>query len=154
MNTEVGYVARGFLLMLVVLAGLEVVHFLSTNIAKAPVADINLDNKDAYRSQTNSMGIPAVLNERGKWLFTENCSSCHQPDKDCDVTQLATVEKRVRDKALLRGWIRNSDSVLKTGNPYYTKLFADWRQTPMPAFPHLSDADIDEILEYMPRARY
>lgn len=138
--------ARAFLL---VLAGLGTVRFLTSKRAEPQITSSPSGNYLVYGPGVDSIQIPTVPNERGKWLFAVNCDACHRPGRDCDVLQIATVEDRVRDRALLREWIRNSDSVLKTGNPYFTKRFEVWQKAPMPAFPHLSDADIDAILEYV-----
>lgn len=149
MNTELGYVARGFLLMLVVLAGLGVVHFLISIEAPQPVAD----RVYVSHSSPEISREPAVFNLRGKQLFDDNCRSCHKLGHDHEFFNLPYIEDRISDRSLLRGWIRNSDSVLKAGNPYFNKLYLTWNRTPMSKFPQLSDEDIDEILEYIWRHR-
>lgn len=146
MNQEVGHIVRGFLLMLVVLAGLWVVHFLAS--VKPP--DPTADSQRVYITNNTDSRQPPYYNARGKALFDLHCGVCHKLDvDDGDMLRLRYSENRVPDKALLRGWIRNSDSVLKSGNRYFNDLYEKWNRTPMPGFRQLSDADIDEILEYL-----
>lgn len=90
-----------------------------------------------------------VAAQDGKALFQENCASCHKVDKDLTGPALKGIEDRVKDKKLLHAWIKNNQAVLATGDPYFTKLYNDWKKTPMNVFPNLSDADIDAILKYI-----
>jgi hypothetical protein len=59
------------------------------------------------------------------------------------------VEERWGDNAKLKSWIRNSAAFLKTGDKYANELYVQYNRTSMPAFPNLSDADIDAILTYV-----
>lgn len=146
MNQEVGHIVRGFLLMLVVLAGFWVVHLLASIKPPQPTAA----SQRVYLTNNNDSRQPRYYNARGKALFDLHCSACHKLDaEDGDLLRLPYTEERVPNKTLLRGWIRNSDSVLKAGNRYFNALYERWNRTPMPAFPQLHDADIDEILEYL-----
>src|SRR5690606_15634195 len=45
-------------------------------------------------------------------------------------------------------WIRNSSEVIKSGDAYANKIFAEHNNLVMTPFPHLSEADIDDILAY------
>lgn len=85
----------------------------------------------------------------GKALFQQNCASCHNVHKKLTGPALAGVEGRWADKKLLHQWIRNSASVLATGDKYANDLFVQFNKLPMTAFPALKDADIDNILAYI-----
>jgi cytochrome c551/c552 len=85
----------------------------------------------------------------GKQLFQDNCAQCHSVVKDMTGPALKGIEDRVKDKKLLHAWIRNNSKVLKSGDPYFNKLYKDWNQTPMNLFEALSDAEIDAILKYI-----
>ncbi|NML19866.1 c-type cytochrome [Pseudoflavitalea sp. G-6-1-2] len=85
----------------------------------------------------------------GQKLFNDNCGTCHKVDKDLTGPALKGVEDRVKDKKLLHAWIRNNQAVLASGDPYFTKLYNDWRKTPMNVFPSLTDEEIDAILKYV-----
>ncbi|MEP6726591.1 MAG: c-type cytochrome [Bacteroidota bacterium] len=85
----------------------------------------------------------------GKTLFSNNCSSCHNPIKDGTGPALQGVSARVPDKDKLHAWIKNNQAVLASGDPYFTKLYLDRNKTAMNLFTSLSDADIDNILAYV-----
>ncbi|MFT3825615.1 MAG: cytochrome c [Chitinophagaceae bacterium] len=82
-------------------------------------------------------------------LFKDNCATCHNIVKDMTGPALRGIEERVRDKELLHAWIRNSAAVLKTGDPYFTRLYKKWDKAPMNLFPNLTDEEIDVILYYV-----
>ena len=88
----------------------------------------------------------------GKKLFQDNCASCHKIDAKLTGPALRGVEDRWPDKAKLHAWIRNSASVIASGDPYAVKLFAEYNKTAMTPFPQFSDADIDAILKYIATA--
>lgn len=149
MNREAGYVWQGFFLLLVILAGMGFVQLLVS--VKPDKADIVVETLSSEQV-TSSFSAP-FYNPRGQWLFDQNCNTCHKLDRTDEMFNLPHIEDRIKDKQLLRGWIRNSDSVLKSGNRYFNDLYEKWNKTPMPPFPQLSDGDIDEILEYLWRHR-
>jgi mono/diheme cytochrome c family protein len=149
MNKEVGYILRGFLLLLVILAGLGFVQLLTSSERHQQVEEL----PRVFITNADNAGEPRVYNAKGKWLFDQNCGTCHKLGETDDEVGLPYIEDKIKDKPLLRGWIRNSDSVLKTGNRYFNDLYEKWNKTPMPTFPQLSDGDIDEILEYIWRHR-
>ncbi len=90
---------------------------------------------------------------QGKSLFNTNCAACHQLDKKLTGPALRGVEARLNDKQGLdrewiSEWIRNSAAVLKSGDAYATKIYAEYNNTAMTAMPQLSDEDINNILAY------
>lgn len=146
MNKELQYVGQGVLLLVVVLAGMKTVQVLGS----IEVAD-KTSNREFVCGTESLLQREGKLDEsatKGKALFQENCASCHKVDKDLTGPALSGVEERVKNKKLLYAWIRNNAAVLKTGDPYFTKLFKDWQQTPMSSFPGLTDDEIEQILAY------
>ncbi len=100
-------------------------------------------------SLTAQEGDPA----KGKTLFNTNCAACHQLDRDMTGPMLRNVEARLADeqgldREWLNNWIRNSAGVIKSGDAYANKVFKEWNNTAMTAFPQLSDQDITDILAY------
>lgn len=89
----------------------------------------------------------------GKKIFNVNCASCHALDRKMTGPALRNVEARLAedeglDKSWLYAWIRNSAGVIASGDAYANKIYNEYNQTAMTAFPTLSDIDIDNILAY------
>lgn len=86
-------------------------------------------------------------NQNGELLFKMNCSQCHQPGKRFVGPDLTGVENRWKSKALLYDFVRNSAEVIKR-DQYAADLYEKWNESPMLAFPQLSDEEIQSILDY------
>ena len=89
----------------------------------------------------------------GKTLFNANCAACHKLDKKMTGPALRHVENRLLndeglDKQWLYAWIRNSAAVIKSGDEYANKIYAEYNRSAMTAYPQLSDLDIENILAY------
>ncbi|RNC91877.1 MAG: cytochrome C [Allomuricauda sp.] len=89
----------------------------------------------------------------GKQLFNQNCAACHALNRKMTGPALANVEARLAedeglDKEWLYAWIKNSAGVIASGDSYANKIYAEYNQSAMTAFPTLSNADIDNILAY------
>lgn len=90
---------------------------------------------------------------KGKALFNANCAACHQLDKKMTGPALRYVENRLYDEEgldrdWLNAWIRNSASLIKSGDAYANKIYTEYNGAAMTAFPQLSDQDISNILAY------
>ena len=90
---------------------------------------------------------------KGKSLFNTNCASCHKLDGKMTGPALRNVEARLaEDEGLdiewLRAWIKNSAGLISSGDAYANKIYAEYNQTAMTAFPQLTDQDICDILAY------
>ena len=145
MNNDVKYVIRGTVLALVVAITINVVQYykpISYITTKEPVV-----NKVNTTTKTSN---PVIVNIEGQNLFHEHCSACHQFPlyKRVLGPTIEGVKNRVKDKKLLRGWIRNSSKVLQSGNPYFNNLIKVYGVM-MPDFPQLTDEQIDAILNYI-----
>ena len=89
----------------------------------------------------------------GKSLFNTNCAACHKLDKKMTGPALRHVEDRLLneeglDKQWLYAWIRNSSAVIKSGDSYANKIYAEYNRSVMTPYPQLSDAEIENILAY------
>ena len=106
-----------------------------TASAEAPAADLG--------------GDPVV----GKQLFNQNCAACHALNRKMTGPALANVESRLAeneglDKEWLYKWIKNSAGMIASGDAYANKIYNEYNQSAMTAFPTLSNEDIDNILAY------
>src|SRR6056297_4291404 len=89
----------------------------------------------------------------GKALFNQNCAACHALERKMTGPALANVETRLAedeglDKEWLYAWIKNSAGMIASGDSYANKIYAEYNQAAMTAFPTLSNQDIDDILAY------
>lgn len=89
----------------------------------------------------------------GKALFNQNCAACHALNRKMTGPALANVESRLEEeeglgKEWLYSWIKNSPGMIKSGDAYANKIYAEYNQAAMTAFPTLSNEDIDNILAY------
>ncbi len=90
---------------------------------------------------------------KGKALFNTNCAACHSLDKKLTGPPLRDFETRLSDEQGLdrdwiNAWIRNSSAVIKSGDAYAVKIYAEYNNAAMTPMPQLSDEDIDNILAY------
>ncbi|MEK6152063.1 c-type cytochrome [Flavobacteriaceae bacterium 3-367] len=90
---------------------------------------------------------------KGKSLFNQNCAACHSLNRKMTGPALANVESRLAadeglDREWLYTWIKNSPGMIKAGDAYAVKIYAEYNQAAMTAFPTLSNTDIDDILAY------
>ncbi len=90
---------------------------------------------------------------KGKALFNQNCAACHALGRKMTGPALANVETRLSeneglDREWLYKWIKNSPGMIKSGDSYANKIYAEYNQAAMTAFPTLSNEDIDNILAY------
>ena len=66
---------------------------------------------------------------------------------------LRNVEKRLYedeglDREWLYKWIRNSSSLIKSGDSYANKIYEEYNKSAMTAYPQLTDSDLNNILAY------
>ena len=85
----------------------------------------------------------------GKALFQANCASCHNPIKKATGPALQGVDARVPSKEWLYNWVRNSATVIASGDAYANKIYAENAKTAMTAFPNLKNEEIDAIIVYV-----
>ena len=90
---------------------------------------------------------------KGKSLFNQNCAACHALNRKMTGPALANVEARLAedeglDREWLSAWIKNSPGMIKAGDAYAVKIYNEYNQAAMTAFPTLSDTDIDDLLAY------
>ena len=89
----------------------------------------------------------------GKQLFNSNCAACHKLGKKMTGPALRNVEARLAeeeglDREWLYKWIRNSASLIKSGDAYANKIYNEYNGTAMNSFVTLEDQDISDILAY------
>ncbi|MAO10900.1 MAG: cytochrome C [Flavobacteriaceae bacterium] len=83
----------------------------------------------------------------GESLFKANCAACHKLDRKSTGPALRGVADKY-DRDWLYEWIKDSQAMIKSGDPQAVKLFEEYNNSVMTAFPQLSNTDIDNILAY------
>lgn len=93
--------------------------------------------------------VPANL-AKGQRLFSKNCGSCHALHKDISAPALHGVTGRGPwgNRKNLYSWVRDPMSFLAKRDPYTKRLKEEYGYV-MTAFPHLTDDDIDAIINYV-----
>jgi cytochrome c551/c552 len=83
----------------------------------------------------------------GKKLFNTHCAACHKVKKKAIGPAMRGVSEKY-DREWLYSWIKNSASMIKSGDPQAVAIWEEYNRTAMNAFPQLSNVDIDNILAY------
>lgn len=84
----------------------------------------------------------------GAALFKQKCTSCHALNQKVVGPALKGIHER-RDEAWLIKWIKNSQAMIAAGDPYAVKIYNEYNQSAMTAFPELSDDNVRSILAYI-----
>jgi cytochrome c551/c552 len=75
---------------------------------------------------------------------------CHSLNEDKIGPALAGATQRWGgDTSQLKGFIKNAQSVINSGDAYAISLYNKWNRSNMPAFPNLTDQELNALLEYL-----
>ena len=85
--------------------------------------------------------------QKGATLFKAQCTSCHQVHKKVVGPALAGVYDKY-SKEWLYSWVKNSQAMVKAGDPQAVAIFNEYNKSVMTAFA-LSNEEIDAILAYV-----
>ena len=88
----------------------------------------------------------------GESLYKANCTSCHAIDRKVIGPALKDVIE-AEDEAWMIKWIKNSQSLVKAGDPAAVKIFNEYNQSIMSSFPQFSDDDAKSIIAYVKAER-
>lgn len=87
---------------------------------------------------------------KGGQLFNNYCVQCHALDKDKIGPKLqGAMAHWDNDTARIAAFIRNAKQTIDAGDPRAVKIANDYNHALMTPMPHLSDEDINAILEYI-----
>lgn len=84
----------------------------------------------------------------GETIFKQNCTACHAVNRQVIGPALKGVEDRWADKALLKKFILNSQSVIKSGDKHSVELFKQFNNTVMPNH-SFNDEEMTNLLAYI-----
>jgi mono/diheme cytochrome c family protein len=87
---------------------------------------------------------------RGKQIFQNQCATCHFLSKEnlSAGPALGSVSKR-RPRTWLLPFIKNSQKVIHSGDPYAVNLFNSFDRRIMVSMDFLTDEDINAVLDYI-----
>lgn len=85
--------------------------------------------------------------EKGKTLFLQNCSACHDFRQDGIGPQLGGITQQV-PMDWLRAFITDPKKMIDEGDRRADSLFAHYN-TYMPSFAHYQEDDIDAVIAYL-----
>ena len=102
----------------------------------------------AIAAACRALSASPASNPEAKAIFRKRCTACHTFGKGVKVgPDLKGVTERRTREWLLR-FVRESSSVIQSGDPIATKLFSEFKQERMPDWSDLSPEQISAILDY------
>lgn len=93
-------------------------------------------------------GLIAQSVDEGKELYNANCVSCHAINEKVVGPALKDVHKR-RDEAWLIKWIKNSQALIKSGDPVAVQVYKENNEALMTSFENLTDNQIKSIIAFI-----
>jgi len=84
----------------------------------------------------------------GKELFSNNCAACHNLQFTIEPDPLHFATQR-HPRQWLLAFTRDNEKLRASGDQYANAIYNEFNKVAMPAFPHLSDADIDDIYRFI-----
>lgn len=92
---------------------------------------------------------PVRAQPDGAALFNNNCRACHSTGDNVVLGPgLKGIETRRKMDWLVK-WIRNSQELIKSGDPYANEIFKKYNGVVMTSFPNLKDEEITAILDHV-----
>ncbi len=132
-------------ILLSILLSLTSVQAQSDSTAAATATASDSTTTETATSQGG--GSDEAVIAAGEKLFKANCRACHAIDQKLIGPALAGVYDR-RDMDWIKAFIRNSQSVIATGDEYAVALFEEYNKTLMTPF-NLNDSEIESIISYV-----
>ncbi|MBD3637808.1 MAG: c-type cytochrome [Crocinitomicaceae bacterium] len=143
--------------LILLLSSLFTIMFLSSIQAGTfdDLKTLNATNEENCCDEVNSNPIteqPKLGNNpNGEKLFKANCSACHIPWTEATGPALKGARDRWIENSSEENFykfIKNSQKVIDSGDPYANKLYNKYQKTRMNS-QNLSNEDIDDIFEYI-----
>ncbi|QRR03137.1 c-type cytochrome [Dyadobacter sandarakinus] len=112
-------------------------------------------NLVSAQDSTAAAGAPAAGGgdaAKGETIFKNNCAQCHSVTDERVVGPGLKGASSRHDFAWLTKWVRNSQAVIASGDPYAVKIYNEYSKAQMTSFPNLSEDDIKSIFAYVDNA--
>lgn len=141
MNLQLRYVLYGCLAAIVIALVILFLNDHTQSKSKVVIKD------SVTKISLNELLIEPRLTA-GKKLFETNCMACHSLFKVDSDMHLLNAIRNITDKKFLHAVIKNTPQLYRSGNSRVDSMYKEY-QVMMPSFEHLTDAQIDNILEYI-----
>lgn len=93
--------------------------------------------------------FPTTADAGGGELFQSRCNVCHSVTDEVKIGPGLGGITEKRSQEWLMTWIKDSDAMIKSGDPDAIAIYEEYNKSAMPAFTDLSDADIQGLIDYM-----
>ncbi|MGG7033983.1 MAG: c-type cytochrome [Flavobacterium sp.] len=113
------------------------------SILRKLIVSVALMLTSSFSLFAQGTGDPAA----GKALFNTNCAACHKLDDKMTGPALRGIAEK-RSVEWIHKWVHDSGKLIASGDADAVKVFGEFNKIPMPAFPQLSAADIDNIIAF------
>ena len=142
MNSQVKHIVQAFLILLLLPVGCLFFNILVSS-ENSPKKDISFISETGKSVSSREL---TVAESTGKNLFNSKCASCH---RILGEFQLYGFEQRGSwgDRVNVYEFIRDPEAFMQKDN-YSRKLKETFGST-MPAFPGLTNIEIDAIIDYI-----
>ena len=84
---------------------------------------------------------------KGKKLFEQHCSTCHNFNEDAIGPNLSGLTRQV-ESAWIKSFIKNSAALIEAQDQRALRVLAKYK-SPMPGFPEFTDQNLDDLLSYL-----
>lgn len=84
----------------------------------------------------------------GAKLFKSNCASCHKINDVLVGPALRGISERAPSQDWIIKWVQNPQQLIDAGDEYALQV-EQYHPSAMPAHPHLKDADVVAIIDYV-----
>lgn len=116
-------------------------------IAPVIVAVLFLSSCKSEKSDTADIPTDSATIAKGRLLFSQNCTACHDFRSDGIGPQLGGITETASPE-WIKEFIRNPEALVESGDERSEKLFARYK-TLMPSFAHYSDQELEQIVAYL-----
>ncbi len=87
---------------------------------------------------------------KGKAIFVANCMQCHKMnDKSIGPALAGSMQRWDNDTSRIAKFIRNSQESISLGDARAKQVYEENNKSPMPPMPHLTDNDINALIDYI-----
>ena len=141
MNKQINHIVYAHLLV----AALATGFFIFKNLPE----DITANPSATPESTSEQVVVLRNSAQVGKTLFQSKCASCHSVFEKIQAPPLKDFESRGpwADRQQLYKWVRNPELFMST-NVYVKEMRPNYSMT-MTAFPGMTDAEIDAVVDYI-----